>query len=440
MAAKLGGVFMTCAMGPVRYSAASIQASRMPQGLEELAASSLQGGLRLGIEQAAKLAGVKAQDVERLLPMKELEETLAQIKQSQETALEAWGVHAGQLGGMLKGVADLTVDGREVLPSAGLARIARKVRRDKEFAAPIQALSDAMMRWEELLEQCRDALDSGAELARSYQRRRIRNAVILAVSVAAAVTMIAAVLVVLASRARVDEAIASKDVCAVEGLAEKDLGRAKGEQLLQVAARRRGCEAERAAQAFAQAESKRHAEDVALAAKMQEDLDARCEAMAARVMAGKLTQEDVALAGAQAPILKRIRGKALAPKDLGPTMPELPCEGTRGEGKLREAFVAAAVASIWQWAGVVDPADEVRELLKPRVGDMSERARLALGARAEVVAKQAIRKGNAAAIARAKRLCAFSAALEVPGGEPCDAVNALPAESKPAENKPAVRK
>jgi hypothetical protein len=152
-------------------------------------------------------------------------------------------------------------------------------------------------------------------------------------------------------------------------------------------------------------------------------------------LAGKLTQEDVALAGAQAPILKRIRAKALAPKDLGPAMPELPCAGTRGEGQVREAFVAAAAASIWQWAGTVDPADEVRELLKPRAGDMSERARLALGARAEVVAKQAIRKGSPAAIARARRLCVFSAALEVPGGEPCEAIEGMAAGQKPAEKK-----
>jgi hypothetical protein len=399
----------------------------MPQGIEELTADALWGAVRQGVEQAAKLAGVKAQDVERLLPAKELQACLEQLRQSQQAALKAWSVHAGQLGGLLKGVADLTVDGRAILPSGGIARIARKVRRDKPLSAPLQAFADDLLRWEELIEQCRVALDGGAELAKAYRRRRIRNAVIAVVSAAAAAAMIAAVLVVRASRARIDDALGSKQVCAVEAISATDLGRGSDKQKQGVAERLRGCEAERAAEAFVRDEVRRHEEDEKEAARLQEELDTKCEALAERAAAGKLAKEDTEIAGPRASLLSRIRFKSLSPRDLGPRMPELPCEGTRGEPKLRTAFVEAAVVSPWRWVGAVDPADEVRELLAPRAGDISERARMVLGVRAGEVAKRAIKKGNAATMEKAGRLCAFAEALQVPGGDPCDALKALPA-------------
>jgi hypothetical protein len=253
----------------------------------------------------------------------------------------------------------------------------------------------------------------------------------VAVSAAAAIAAITALLVLRASRARVDAALASKDVCAVSGIAEKDLGRGSDEQKQRVAERLQACAAQQALDTHAKGEVQRKADEAQEAARLQAELEAKCEALATRVLAGKLAAADVTLAGARAPLLKRIRAKALSPRDLGPDRPELPCEGTRAENKVGEAFVAAAVASIWQWVGAVDPADQVRELLAPRASDMSERARLALGVRAGDAAKRALKKGKPESIQRAMRLCVFADALAVPGGEHCDALKAFSAEKKP---------
>jgi hypothetical protein len=426
MATRLGGVFLASAMGPVRYAGLAIQASRMPQAFEELAPDTLWSALRRGMEQAAKLAGVKPQDVEKVLPMKELEASLEQIKVSHAKALEAWNVHAGQLGGLLKGVADLTVDGQTVLPSSGLARIARKVRRDKAFAVPVQTFADDMLRWEELVEQCRQALEQGVELARAYQRRRIRNAAIIAASAAAAVTAITVMLIVRASRSRIDTALESKDVCAVAEIAPVDLGRGSTDQQQQVAARQQACEAQRALAAHAQSEVQRKEDEAKEAARQQAELEAKCDALAKRILEGKISAEDAAVAGSRAPLLRRIRQKALLPRDLGPERPELPCEGTPAEVKVGSAFIEAAVTSIWQWVGAVDPAEQVRVLLAPHAEEMSERARLALSVRATDAAKRALKKGTPDAIDKALRLCAFAEALAVPGGEQCDALKTLP--------------
>jgi hypothetical protein len=254
--------------------------------------------------------------------------------------------------------------------------------------------------------------------------------VFAAASAAAAAAMIAAVLVVRASRARVGEALESKDVCAVLGIAEIDLGRGSDQQKREVAERRVTCEAQQVWASFIRDEAQRQEADAAEAARLQEELDTKCEALAERAAAGKVTKEDLEVAGPRASLLGRIRLKSLSPRDLGPVMPELPCEGTRGEAKLRAAFVEAAVASPWKWVGPVDPADEARKLLAPRAGDISERARMVLGVRAGEVAKRAIKKGNAAAMEKAARLCAFAEALQVPGGEPCDALKALPAPKR----------
>jgi len=430
MVVKIGVVFLTCAMGPVRFAAAAIQASRMPQGIEEIAPELLRDALRRGIGEAAKLAGVKPQDVERILPMKDLQDCLAQLGPLHAQALQAWATHAGQLGGLLTGVADLTVDGREVLPSSGLSRIARKVRRDAPLAEPVQALADEMQRWEDLLDQSKKSLDTGAELAQAYRRRRIRNVAIAAVSAAAALAVLVMVLIVIASRMRIDDALESKDVCAVAALAATDVGRSSSKQKVEVEARKRGCEAQRAAEAFATDALKRHEEDTRLAAQLQADLEAKCEAMADRIASGKVSQEDLQLAGPHAKLIGRIRLKALTPADLGPTMPTLPCEGTGAQGKLRDAFAAAAMASIWNWIGGIDPADEVRDLLAPRALEMSERGRMTLGVRASEVAKRAIRQGNAEGIHKAKRLCVFAEAMQVPGGDPCEALKGMPDEKK----------
>ncbi|WP_044246120.1 hypothetical protein [Chondromyces apiculatus] len=431
MAAKLGGAFLVHAMGPVRQSAACMQASKMPQGLEEITPGPLGGALRLGIQQVAQRAGVKPADVERVLPMDALAERMEHLKRSHPAALDAWRAHAGQLGGMLKGVADLTVDGRAVLPSAALARIARKVRRDKALAGPVQALSDDMLAWEELLEACNQALEAGADLRQAYRIRVARNALFALGLLVALLAVATEVTFVWAGRRRIDAVLAGKDVCEVEGIAPADRVRGKPEQLAEIAARRASCASQRAWVAFLSAEEARLVETAKETARAQEDLDQRCEALTARAAAGKGTADDITLAGERKALLGRIRMKMLAAKDLGPKLAELPCAATRAEPKMREAFLAAAVASIWNWIGAIEPSDETMAFLRPRADDMSERARIVLAARADELAKRAIRRPTADRISRAIRVCALAATLGVPGKEPCEEAKTLTPDKKP---------
>ncbi|WP_156338608.1 hypothetical protein [Chondromyces crocatus] len=426
MAAKLGGSFLAHAMGPVLQAAACMQASKMPRGLEEIAPDVLEGGVRLGIQQAAARAGVRARDVEQVLPMAALRERLEQIRKSHPAALDAWRMHAGQLGGMLKGVADLTVDGRAVLPGAALARIARKVRRDKALALPVQALSDDMLAWEELLAQCKEALDAGAGLRLAYRLRLTRNALFALGTVVALVAFVVEALAVRGGRARIDVVLAGMDVCAVEGIAPPDLVRARPEQLAAIGGRWRTCRAMRDAAAAFETELQRIEEGVKEAARLQEELDQQCEALTERAAAGKVIAQDLVVAGERKALLGRIRMKTLAPRDLGPTLALLPCQGTRAEPRMREAFVAAAVASVWNWLGGIDPGEDALSLLRPRAREMSERARIVLAARAEELAKRALRRPTPDRIGRALRVCALAEALEVPGGKLCDEAKTLP--------------
>src|SRR5262245_39352222 len=108
MAAKFGASFLVGALGPVNYAGTCILASRVPDGLLQLAPDSLLGGFQLGIGRVAKQVGVGAADLEGLLPMGELRTILARIGFSHKNAVEAWNMHAGQVGGFLKGIADLT--------------------------------------------------------------------------------------------------------------------------------------------------------------------------------------------------------------------------------------------------------------------------------------------------------------------------------------------
>ncbi len=425
MAAKLGGVFLTCALGPVNYAGACIQGSKMPQGIQELAPEGLWGGVQRGIDQTAKLAGVHPRDVESLLPIGELRACLQRVAHAQHAALQAWGVYAGQLGGLLQGIADLTVDGRAPDASECLARLAGKVRRDRPFSEPLQALSDEIGRWQELLARCRALLDDGGALARAYQRRRLRNALAIGLSIGLVIAGAAVLLIIRAARARVEAALAIPDPCAVELLPPGAADRGSSDQRRRVTERLAAC-ADLRAKAAREAEEKRRAEERAREEqRRREERDARCEALASRLAEGRLSPEDEAVAGGGAELLRRIVDKKVTPRDLSPESPSLPCDGARGGDRVRAAFADAAVATVWTWVASVDPSDTTREVLRARADELPIRARVMIGMRAIDGSKRAIRAGDQESLARAARLCAFGDALRAPLGQPCDAVKEM---------------
>src|SRR6185436_2421023 len=142
----------------------------------ELSADNLHGGFKRGIEDAAQQVGVGVADVERLLPMADVHAAAARLDAAQRNAVDAWATYAGHIGGLLRGVADLTVDGRAPDVSNFLERLSRKVIRDRPLSEPLHALSVEVASWLDLVEQCGDILADGGVLAKAYRRRRIRQA------------------------------------------------------------------------------------------------------------------------------------------------------------------------------------------------------------------------------------------------------------------------
>src|SRR4051812_43099137 len=112
MAPRIGSTIVRCALGPVNYAGSLIMAGRGGDGVKELAPDSLHGGLKRGIAETAKLVGMRSGDIEAMLPAYEIRVAATNLGVTQKAAITAWNVHAGQIGGLMQGVADLTVDGR----------------------------------------------------------------------------------------------------------------------------------------------------------------------------------------------------------------------------------------------------------------------------------------------------------------------------------------
>ncbi|HSN99186.1 MAG TPA: hypothetical protein VLS89_12915 [Candidatus Nanopelagicales bacterium] len=420
---------MVCVMGPLHFAGSAIAGGKLGEALPNLAPEALWGSLERGVEQTAKLAGVKPRDVEGLLPMGELRAAVEQIGLSYRVAVHSWGVHAGHVGGLLRGLTDLTVDGRPPDSSIGLMRVARKLSRDKAIAAPLQNFADDIARWQELLLRCRNALDEDAGgLARAYRRRRILQIGAIALSALAMVGAIFYLVVVQRARARLEAALTGADPCAARAIDAGDLAQGSAAQRSEVAARLGACEVEGARKERELTEQKRREEQEREAERRRAELDARCEALAGRLAAGQIASEDEALAGRGVALLRRVRDKTLEPQDLGPDDPALPCSGARGEDRILDAFATAAVASVWRWATVADPSPKAREALSKRGAELPERARTMLGVRAVETSKKAIMAGDAASLARARRLCDFADALGAPTGQPCQAARNIDAE------------
>src|SRR5262249_36603695 len=176
---KLGAAFLRCALGPLNYAGGCILAGKVPDGLRELSADNLHGGLKRGLAEAAGQVGVRVPDVERLLPMADVDRAAAPLDGAQQAAVAAWATDAGHMGGLLKGVADLTVDGRAPDVSNFLERLSRKVTRDRPLADPLHDLSVEVALWLDLVEHCGDLLADGGVLAKAYARRRMRDLALL---------------------------------------------------------------------------------------------------------------------------------------------------------------------------------------------------------------------------------------------------------------------
>jgi hypothetical protein len=419
MAAKLGGTFLVGAGGPVNYAGQCILSSRVADGLRELTPDSLHGGFRRGVEESAKRVGVAPGDVERLLPMDQVRALIARLAVSQQSAVHAWSLHAGHIGGLLKGVADLTADGRA--PDVGLCleRLALKVTRDKELAGPLRALAIDIAAWQDLIARCRDLLDDGGALERTYRLRRLRRVLAVVGLAGIIVGAFGVILWVRGARVRVDAVLAVADACGASAIAPGDARRASSDQRLRLDERASACAAQRASEAR-EREAARQREQRAADEKLQKEaLERRCEALAEHLDAGALTPEDTAFAGARAPLLDRVARGALDPADFGPVDPDFPCAGAPSAPRFKVAFGKAVLASPARWANTDDPSKLVAAALVEHVAELPSAAKQVLAQRADDLAKKALLVGGPGLLPRAIHLCQLKNALGIHGGSFC---------------------
>lgn len=422
MAARVGATFLVGALGPVNFAGGFILASRVPEGLHELAPDNLFGGVQHGIAQTAKRVGVGAQDVERLLPMSELRSIIARIGLSQKNAVLAWSMHAGPIGGLLKGVADLTSDGRALDVGLCLERLSNKVSRDTELAEPLRALAADITSWQDVIARCRDILDDGKALERAYRRRRIRQMLFAIVPAVIAVLALAVGLWIRAAQGRVDEVLSGADPCAVNALAPGDLARSSGSQKRKVDERRLACQANKDREELARKEVARREEEAREAERRRKDHEVRCEALATHLAGGRLLPEDEAFAGDKAALLRRIARGALAPADFGPDDPPLPCGDTPSGVRIEAAFSRAVRAVPSAWANAPDPSTAVRSTLLKHARELPSAPKQVVAYRADSAAKKALLVGAPGSRERAIRLCELKEAVGIRGGSFCPGV------------------
>ncbi len=408
---RLGKVLARCAFGPLNYAGSLVMASRVPEALNELTPENLHGGLVRGVDETAKLAGVRPSDVNQLLPTTEIDGAAQSLGASQRAALAAWHRHAGSIGGLLTGVADLTHDGRVPDVPLCLERLAKKVSRDKEFAAPLRALAADIERWQDLMTRCTELLDDGGVLARAYRMRRIRTVamgVALGLAVAVVVTF---ALRVRAAHQRVEDKLvaAASAPCAVAELTDDELGRGTSEQNERAATLKNACtaERERAAKTKAERDAKEAADKAVRDAK--EAHERACASLEAHVSSAALDDADRSAAGASAPLLERISKSALTADDLGPNDPDLPCKDTPAGAALAEAFGVAVMKGPWAAGGPL--GGSARAAIVKHAGDLSVAQRVNFSKHADTIAKLAIVGGKTDLMTQAATQCALAGDL-----------------------------
>lgn len=425
MAPRLGGTFATGALGPVYYAGQCILARRVEEGLRELAADNLGGGVARGVLQASQLVGVSPSDIERLLPLAQLNLILGRIGASQPRVMEAWKLYAGGLGGLLQGVADLTVDGRAPDTALAVSRLAKKVQRDKPLAEPLSRLADDLADYQEALHRCVELLNDTTALQKAYQMRRMRKLALIGGAAVVALLLVGSIVFAVVRRARITAVIEQPDPCAVMDLTEKDVSRVSDAMGARAKANRATCEATRAAELKRIEDERLREERDREAKKAQEVVEARCDTLAASLAAGTLSPEDEAFAKDAAALLGRVAKGALDLEDLGPAAPQLPCKGARAEGKIAAAFRKAVLAKPWSLNKVDVLGDPVRAAIVEGAAELPDKLKQMTGSRAADAAKKAIASGKPDQVTRAIALCDTAKAMGTAPAGPCDGVRSI---------------
>jgi hypothetical protein len=428
MANKLGAAFLRCALGPLNYAGGCILAGRVPDGLRELSADNLHGGLKRGLAEAAGQVGVRVPDVERLLPMADVNAAAARLDAAQQAAVAAWATYAGHIGGLLRGVADLTVDGRAPDVSNFLERLSRKVTRDRPLADPLHALSVEVALWLDLVEHCGDLLADGGVLAQAYQRRRIRNLMLLGAGGVALAVALSVVLWVSVVRARIEGPLSAADPCAAFSIDPADLARASSDQQQRAQERRAACEDRRRRDAEAREAQRRREEKAREEERRKQEREARCDGLARRLTGGDLLPEDESLAPGKGELLARIAQRALDRADMAET--DLPCSDAPAAPKIATAFAVAVIASPGAWANADEVSPRVAAVLVEHQAELPAAAKQQIQVHADDLVKRALFQKTPAATAKAVRACKLKDDMALRGSKYCAGIPALQAAGK----------
>ena len=247
MSQKLGALFISAALGPVTYAGSCIMAQRVKDGLAELNPDSLMGGVNRGVATIADATGLPSEHIERLLPMPQLRRLAERIGPKQRTALTQWDIHTSHIGGLLAGVADLTVDGRAPDTALCLMRLSQKMQMDKALALPLRELSEDLESWRHLLETCRMIINDGDSLRSAHLQRRILRGGFAIAGLLAVAAVVVWIVRVRSARQRIDDLLIASDPCASISIDDSDRGKASEDQLKMLEKRATECETKRAA-------------------------------------------------------------------------------------------------------------------------------------------------------------------------------------------------
>lgn len=396
--------------------------NRVAEGLGELSADNLAGGVERGIGDVAKRAGASDEAVRDILSSRALEEAARAVTARQREAIDAWRLHAGHIGGLLSGIAELTVDGRTPDVALCLERLAKKLSQDDELARPLTALAEVVQRFQDRVEEAARALDEEGALERAYRRRQRARWLRLTLGMLALAVAMGVLGRWQLARTRVLSAVADPDPCAVFTIADRDRWLASSGLQARVGERERDCEEIRIERLRVEQEAEREAKRREEARLTREARVTACAALAEHVADGELEPSDREVAGAAAPFLERVSRGALLPEDYGPRdIPPVPCDGNPAKAALEELITRAFLADPMQWVSADSPSPTLQKILLEHRDDLADRDKILFTERAERRAEAAVNAGLPGAIEQAAVGCSLARALGIGGRTACDA-------------------
>jgi hypothetical protein len=420
MSQRLGVIFINAALGPVSYAGQCIMARRVKDGLSELSPDNLLGGVNRGIQTVAAATALPARYVENLLPMARLHGLAESIAKRQSEAARQWDIHTGHIGGLLEGVADLTIDGRPPDTSLCLLRLSRKMQMDKALAIPLRELSDDLDQWRHMVETCRVVIDDGESLRNAYLQKRILR---VGFSIAALLGIAAAIVWYVRvdrARTRIDALLAGDDPCAVATASDSDLVKASSAQEAAIAERRESCEtlllqAKKEQEELASAEEAKKE-----AARKKEEAAVQCRELGKAFAGGAKSYAAIPVAKPHAALLTRIASATLTPDDLA-TKLTLPCPKADLAATAAPVFARFALINPGNWVNthVVHPS--VQKLIAQGQDAVTERDRLVFMNTVGGMAERTVLMGGEDAMKRVLALCDLLDALELPAKRQCGA-------------------